>query len=190
MVLPGTWRGHGPSSGRRMRANALNLPPGRARTAMPCQQALDRRESPARTGAAFPSIAAAVLSGCTRCPGFRILLLTSGAMEIRTPDLLHAIWRQDVHPRPSPQVTSSTYPDALPQEGLLMPLRHQSPRSGRARSTPLNRRAPRSLTSLIWMSGRTTKPLAMAPPAGARDFVPWHAEASRWQADDALGWSV
>jgi hypothetical protein len=29
----------------------------------------------------------------------------SGAKEIRTPDLLHAIWRQHVHPRPSPQVT-------------------------------------------------------------------------------------
>jgi hypothetical protein len=35
----------------------------------------------------------------------RIMLLTSGAKEIRTPDLLHAIWRQHVHPRPSPQVT-------------------------------------------------------------------------------------
>jgi hypothetical protein len=38
----------------------------------------------------------------------RISLLTSGAKEIRTPDLLHAIWRQHVHPRPSPQVTVPT----------------------------------------------------------------------------------
>jgi hypothetical protein len=35
----------------------------------------------------------------------RIILLTSGAKEIRTPDLLYAIWRQHVHPRPSVQVT-------------------------------------------------------------------------------------
>ena len=35
-----------------------------------------------------------------------------GAKEIRTPDLLHAIWRQHVHPRPSPQVTVLTRPCA------------------------------------------------------------------------------
>ena len=35
----------------------------------------------------------------------RISLLTSGAKRARTADLLHAIWRQHVHPRPSPQVT-------------------------------------------------------------------------------------
>jgi hypothetical protein len=42
----------------------------------------------------------------------RILLLTCGAMGIRTPDLLHAIWRQHIHPRPSPQVTVSLRPCA------------------------------------------------------------------------------
>src|ERR1035438_6249097 len=51
------------------------------------------------------AIAVAVLSCCTRCPGFRISLLTSGAMGIRTPDLLHAIQRQPVHRSPSAQVT-------------------------------------------------------------------------------------
>ena len=35
----------------------------------------------------------------------RISLLTSGAKRARTADLLHAIWRQHVHPRPSVQVT-------------------------------------------------------------------------------------
>src|ERR1039457_95696 len=38
--------------------------------------------------------------------GFRIMSLTwSGAMGIRTPDLLHAIQRQPVHRSPSAQVT-------------------------------------------------------------------------------------
>ena len=35
----------------------------------------------------------------------RISILTSGAKRARTADLLHAIWRQHVHPRPSVQVT-------------------------------------------------------------------------------------
>jgi hypothetical protein len=35
----------------------------------------------------------------------RISPLTSGAKRARTADLLHAIWRQHVHPRPSLQVT-------------------------------------------------------------------------------------
>jgi hypothetical protein len=35
----------------------------------------------------------------------RIRLLTCGAKRARTADLLHAIWRQHVHPRPSVQVT-------------------------------------------------------------------------------------
>jgi hypothetical protein len=42
----------------------------------------------------------------------RISLLTSGAKRARTADLLHAIWRQHVHPRPSPQVTVLTRPCA------------------------------------------------------------------------------
>jgi hypothetical protein len=40
----------------------------------------------------------------------RISLLTSGAKRARTADLLHAIWRQHVHPRPSVQVTVLTRP--------------------------------------------------------------------------------
>ena len=36
-------------------------------------------------------VAAAVLSCCTPCPGFRILSLTCGAKGIRTSDLLHAM---------------------------------------------------------------------------------------------------
>ena len=42
------------------------------------------------------------------------LFLTSGAKGIRTPDLLHAIRRQHVHPRPSPQVTVLPRPSRSP----------------------------------------------------------------------------
>jgi hypothetical protein len=42
----------------------------------------------------------------------RIRLLTSGAKRARTADLLHAIWRQHVHPRPSLQVTVLPRPPA------------------------------------------------------------------------------
>ena len=45
----------------------------------------------------------------------RIWLLTSGAKRARTADLLHAIWRQHVHPRPSPQVTVLTRPRESPR---------------------------------------------------------------------------
>jgi hypothetical protein len=45
----------------------------------------------------FPAVLA------VRC--VRISLLTCGAKRARTADLLHAIWRQHVHPRPSVQVT-------------------------------------------------------------------------------------
>ncbi len=55
--------------------------------------------------------AAAVLSCYTRGASVRILALTCGAMGIRTPDLLHAIRRQHIHPRPSPQVS---VPERLP----------------------------------------------------------------------------
>ena len=37
------------------------------------------------------AVIAAVLYCCTRCPGVRIMVLTCGATETRTPDLLHAI---------------------------------------------------------------------------------------------------
>src|ERR1022692_1963996 len=49
-------------------------------------------KEPYPNGRAAPQvIAVAVLSCCTRCPGFRIICLTCGAMGIRTPDLLHAM---------------------------------------------------------------------------------------------------
>jgi hypothetical protein len=54
---------------------------------------------PYPNGRAAPrAFAVAVLSCCTRCPGFRFRLLSCGAMGIRTPDLLPAIQRQPVHP--------------------------------------------------------------------------------------------
>ena len=45
----------------------------------------------------------------------RISLLTSGAKRARTADLLHAIWRQHVHPRPYPQVTVLPRPCKSPR---------------------------------------------------------------------------
>ena len=44
----------------------------------------------------------------------RISLLTSGTKRARTADLLHAIWRQHVHPRPSVQVTVPACPRQSP----------------------------------------------------------------------------
>ena len=40
--------------------------------------------------------------------------MISGAKRARTADLLHAIWRQHVHPRPSLQVTVLTRPCEAP----------------------------------------------------------------------------
>ena len=79
-----------------------SLGPGK-RSLFPAAQPMKRPDPGAR--AAPDAVAVAVLCCCTLDPGFRILLLTCGAKEIRTPDLLHAIQRQPVHPRPSAQVT-------------------------------------------------------------------------------------
>jgi hypothetical protein len=57
-----------------------------------------------RLRASARAVAAAVLCCCTPGPAFRISLLTCGATGIRTPDLLHAIQRQPVHPRVPVQV--------------------------------------------------------------------------------------
>jgi hypothetical protein len=55
------------------------------------------RKMPCPNRRAVPrAITIAVLSCCTRCPVFRIMSLTSGAMGIRTPDLLHAMHRRPV----------------------------------------------------------------------------------------------
>ena len=64
-----------------------------------------RKMSDPSTGTAAHAAAVAVLSCCTRESAVRIRPLTCGAKRARTADLLHAIWRQHVHPRPSMQVT-------------------------------------------------------------------------------------
>jgi hypothetical protein len=69
-----------------------------------------------RTGVRWFSLRRLLYFAAVRAPGtvgsgFRIMLLTcGGAMGIRTPDLLHAIQRHYVHPRPSVQVTVSGRP--------------------------------------------------------------------------------
>jgi hypothetical protein len=62
--------------------------------------------------AAPHATAVAVLCCCTLGSGFRIISLTCGAKGTRTPGLLHAISRQHVHPRLSPQVTVPQRPPA------------------------------------------------------------------------------
>jgi hypothetical protein len=49
----------------------------------------------------------------------RIMLPTSGAKAIRTPDLLHAIWRQHVHPRPSRRSPSPCVPARPPPSACV-----------------------------------------------------------------------
>jgi hypothetical protein len=94
-----------------------------------------RSPDPDRRAASLASTVA-VLCCCTRCPGFRIMSLTNGAMGIRTPDLLHAIQRQPGHPRVSAQVTvlprplQSTRVQACCSTSLLYrsaPARHPPP---------------------------------------------------------------
>ena len=50
-----------------------------------------------------------IRTGLKSCPD---LVISCGAKRARTADLLHAIWRQHVHPRPSVQVTVLTRPCA------------------------------------------------------------------------------
>jgi hypothetical protein len=78
------------------------------------------------------------------------MLLTCGAMGIRTPDLLHAITRQHIHHRPSPQVTV--------------------PRS--ARRSPVVR--VRCGTFLLYSPGRPheSRDVAVLPPAHSRSPSP------------------
>jgi hypothetical protein len=58
----------------------------------------------------------------------------SGATGIRTPDLLHAIQRQDIHHRPYPQVTVPGRPHESPgiQAGCGTFLLYRSARGARA----------------------------------------------------------
>jgi hypothetical protein len=86
------WSGSPSRLGRPQRRRSRRQLPPDIRTSHP-------RESVLRV------VTAAVLYRCTPSSGIRIILLTCGAMGIRTPDLLHAISRQHMHARPSPQVT-------------------------------------------------------------------------------------
>ncbi len=79
------------------------------------------------------------IAGVTgRFPIFHQDVLPGGAKEIRTPDLLHAIWRQHVHPRPSPQVTVLPRPHECARvrvscgtSVLYSPTRRQRPAASR-----------------------------------------------------------
>jgi hypothetical protein len=77
----------------------------------PTLPAARRGDEPSRNRCTTPqTVAAAVLCCCTRCSTRSNLAVTSGAKRARTADLLNAIWRQHVHPRPSVQVTVLTRP--------------------------------------------------------------------------------
>jgi len=79
------------------------LPASRANGAIPIRTHIRRPTGP-------PLRYFAAVSCCSICSNLASDL--GGAKEIRTPDLLHAIWRQHVYPRPSRQVTVPTRPRA------------------------------------------------------------------------------
>jgi hypothetical protein len=67
--------------------------------------------------AAHQAIAVGVLSCCTRYQSFRIVLLTSGAKEIRTPDLLNAMHFRSVRRSLAP--SDGSRPPATTVRGSL-----------------------------------------------------------------------
>jgi hypothetical protein len=66
--------------------------------------------------AAHQAIAVGVLSCCTRYHSFRIMLLTSGSKEIRTPDLLNAMHFRSVRRSLAPSDREPTTCDNSPRE--------------------------------------------------------------------------
>ena len=79
----------------------------------------------------------------------RIRPLTSGAKRARTADLLHAICRQHVHPRPYSQVTLLPRPrkSARVRVSCCTSVLYSAPRpSAPARALPIHQRGPGLLT--------------------------------------------
>jgi hypothetical protein len=70
---------------------------------MPAVQAGKVPDPNTRTAASRPALL--YFRAVSAVRSIRISLLTSGAKRARTADLLHAIWRQHVHPRLSVQAT-------------------------------------------------------------------------------------
>jgi len=110
----------------------------------------------------------------------RISLLTSGAKRARTADLLHAIWRQHVHPRPSPQVTVLPRPrtSARVRVSCCTCVLYSAPLpSLPTRALPIRRRASSSwllsyccATVAIWLSARSAP--SPCPPTWTRKSLP------------------
>ena len=92
------------------------------------------------------AVIAAVLYCCTRCPGVRIMVLTCGATETRTPDLLHAMERRIVHRSPRPFTRD-------PPELAFRP----------EQVTSVHQSSPRTVTSLV-----TSPPPPLPPPAASQ----------------------
>jgi hypothetical protein len=103
----------------------------------------------------------------------RISLLTSGAKRARTADLLHAIWRQHVHPRVPVQVTVLPCPYAAVHVQVsccTFLLYRRYPRRGTSRgprSRPDQHQPPRQVTSASFACIRSSRPQQPAPPRSA-----------------------
>ena len=133
------------------------------------------------TRTAAHQAAVAVLSCCTRCSiCSNYASDLGGAKEIRTPDLLHAIWRQHVHPRPSPQVTVLPRPHECARvrvscctSVLYSPTRRQRPAASRtACPSTSSLRRPRHLSpeKRCWCRCTTSlcRPGGLRPPVNRR----------------------
>jgi hypothetical protein len=147
-----------------------------------CSAAADLILTPPRV--ALPAVRNHVLS----CSNYIVDL--GGAKRARTADLLHAIWRQHVHPRPSVQVTVLPRPRTSVRVRVsccTSVLYRCHPRSGApvvapdAALTSIN--PPRQATGTSFPCASGPAGSGSRPLAAPRNLSPLPARAVAWLAD-------